>query len=251
MNQILVNEKIYSTPELKRKKKFYKFEFFFSVFLLCLLTSFYIYAEYDKNKNEEVSQAILASIDFTQEEKVEVLDDTTVKLEDEVIVVVLNNEQYENQSENYDALLTNSELMNPVEQTTPSGDKYTTLGIINIPKLNVNYPILSKSTMELLKISVCKLWGPDPNQIGNLCIVAHNYRNTQFFSKIHTLQNGDIVEVTDIYGKTLKYEVYDKYEIEPTDTSCTSQLTNGKKEITLITCTNDSKRRTVVKATEI
>ena len=27
MNQILVNEKIYSTPELKRKKKFYKKKF--------------------------------------------------------------------------------------------------------------------------------------------------------------------------------------------------------------------------------
>ena len=49
MNQILVTEKIYVTPELKRKKKLYKFNFFLSVFLVCVLFSYYIYAEYDRN----------------------------------------------------------------------------------------------------------------------------------------------------------------------------------------------------------
>ena len=49
MNQILISEKIYVTPELKRKKNFFKLEFFLSVFFVCVLFSFYIYAEYDKN----------------------------------------------------------------------------------------------------------------------------------------------------------------------------------------------------------
>ena len=31
-------------------------------------------------------------------------------------------------------------------------------------------------------------------------------------------------------------KVYDKFIIDPNDNSCTSQLTNGKTEITLITC---------------
>ena len=35
------------------------------------------------------------------------------------------------------------------------------------------------------------------------------------------------------------------------DDSCTNQNTNGKKEVTLITCTNDSKKRVIVKAREI
>ena len=46
MNQILVTKKLYITPELKRKKKMYKFDFLISIFLVCILTSFYIYAEY-------------------------------------------------------------------------------------------------------------------------------------------------------------------------------------------------------------
>ena len=51
MNQILISEKLYVTPELKRKKKVFRFEFFLSVFLLCILSSYAIYAEYDRNKN--------------------------------------------------------------------------------------------------------------------------------------------------------------------------------------------------------
>ena len=50
MNQILITKKLYVTPELKRKKKAYKIEFFLSVFLFLTLTSAYIYAEYDRNK---------------------------------------------------------------------------------------------------------------------------------------------------------------------------------------------------------
>ena len=62
MNQILVTQKLYVTPELRRKKKIYKIQFFLSVFLVCLLFSYYIYAEYDRSKSEEVSQEILTGM---------------------------------------------------------------------------------------------------------------------------------------------------------------------------------------------
>ena len=58
MNQILVTKKLYVTPELKRKKHIYKFNFIFSIFLIIALLSGYIYAEYDRNKSEEISQDI-------------------------------------------------------------------------------------------------------------------------------------------------------------------------------------------------
>ena len=61
MNQILVTKKLYVTPELKRKKKIYKINFFLSIFLVIILVSLYIYAEYDRNKNEELSQELLAN----------------------------------------------------------------------------------------------------------------------------------------------------------------------------------------------
>lgn len=90
MNQILVTEKLYVTPELKRKKKMYKFNFFLSVFLVCSLFSYYIYAEFDRNKNEEVSKEILASIDLGDFKEEEMPKDTGVRMENNVLIVTLD-----------------------------------------------------------------------------------------------------------------------------------------------------------------
>lgn len=241
MNQILVTEKLYVTPTMKRKKKFFKIEFFLSIFLVCLLSSYYIYAEYDRNKSEQVSQEILANLTFEEQEE---------KLD--AIVIVLNSAFSEEQMVDLEEQTEEAPEIPSVQVATASdGTMYYTIGTINIPKINVNYPILSETTTELLKISPCKFWGADPNQEGNFCIVGHNYRNTKFFSKVPTLKSGDIIEITDLSGKTIQYAIYDNYIVEPDDTSCTSQLTNGRKEITIITCTDSGKQRVVVKAREI
>ena len=246
MNQILVTKKLYITPELKRKKKIYKFYFFLSVFLVFILISFYIYAEYDRNKSEETSQAILS--DFDQE------TDTTIA-KNNVLIAVLDDV---NDPNNGAVVEEPQPTVNKTKvESTSDGFNYSTIASINIPKINVNYPILDgqtdsvEETEALLKISPTKFWGPEPNEVGNFCIVGHNYRNTKFFSKVPTLENGDIIEITDEAGKTIQYSVYDKYQVVPEDVSCTSQLTDGKKEITLITCTNDSKMRVIVKARAI
>lgn len=251
MNQILISEKLYITPELKKKKKIYKIDFFISVFLVCILFSYYIYAEYDKNKNEAISQEILSNIEFEDS----VVDDTTIKFSDNSIVVILNTEDpyeivYSHQVEEDESEI-EDEVIARNTSVTASGQEYHTVAIVNIPSIGVNYPVLNTTTDELLKISPCYFWGPKPNQVGNYCIVGHNYRNSKFFSKVPTLENGAIIEITDLSGKTLKYSVYDKYLVDPSDVSCTSQRTNGKKEITLITCTNDSSQRVIVKAREV
>ena len=206
---------------------------------MCILSSYYIYAEYDRSKSEQVSREILANIDIEEQEE---------KLEQ--VIVVLNaafNEEMSVETIEEE----NAEIPSVQVARTSNGASYYTIGTINIPKIRVNYPILSETSTELLKISPCKFWGADPNQIGNFCIVGHNYRNSMFFSKVPTLENGDIIEITDLSGRTLQYSIYNKYEVDPDDTSCTSQLTDGRKEITIITCTNDGSRRVVVKAREI
>ena len=88
MNQILIAEKLYITPEMRKKKRMYKIDFFISVFLVCILFSYYIYAEYDKNKNEQVSQEILQSIQFEEN----LADDTTIKFSNASQVVILNTD---------------------------------------------------------------------------------------------------------------------------------------------------------------
>ncbi len=253
MNQILVSEKLYITPELKRKKRMYKIDFFVSVFLVCVLFSYYIYAEYDKNKNEAISQEILSNLSFEDN----VTDDTTIKFSNNSVVVILNTE------DPFEVVYSEpiEEPEEPVEEETPydninwlrtnSGTEYYVLATINIPAIDCTYPILNQSTEELLKISPCKFWGAEPNEVGNFCIVGHNYRSNKFFSHVPSLSIGDTIEITDLTNRTLVYEIYDKYVVEPEDTTCTTQRTNGRKEITLITCTNDSKQRVIVRAKEV
>ena len=245
MNQILITEKLYVTPELRKKKKIYKFNFLLSIFLVLFLASLYIYAEYDRNKSEEVSQEILENMDNGN-------DDTVAK--NNVLVVVLDDEEQNQNVNDQQSQLAN---VNKKVQTTSGGFRYTTIATVSIPKLNLQYPVLdgetdsAEETEALLKISPTKFWGPEPNEVGNFCIVGHNYRNTKFFSKVPTLVSGDIITLTDLSGRTIQYKVYNKYEGAPTDVSCTTQLTNGKKEVTLITCTDDSKHRVVVKARQV
>lgn len=250
MNQILVTEKLYVTPELKRKKRIYKIELFLSVFLICLLFSYYIYAEYDRNKSEEVSKEILAEIK-------EQVDNTVKKDENDKIVVILevpgtqedNEDKTENQNNNQTK--TNNTKIDTKTYTSKDGVKYTTEAILKIPKINIEYPVLSATSDALLFVSLNKYWGPQPNEVGNYCIVGHYYENGKMFGKLHKLKNGDKAELTDLSGNTLKYQVYNKYVVEPTDTRCTSQLTNGRKELTLITCTNGGKQRLVVKLRQV
>lgn len=232
MNQILVSEKLYVTPELKRKNKIYQFAFLISIICVCLLSSYYIYAEYDRTKSEEVSQEILAEI-----------DNTTINQDDGILRVAL---EADTQEQNVEIQETESN-----KYVTQSGATYTTEAVLNIPSLGINYPVLSDTSEELLKISLNKFWGPSPNTVGNYCIVGHNYKNKKMFGKLADIKNGDIVELTDNSGKTIKYAVYNKYVVNPEDVACTSQLTNGNKEVTLITCTNYGKQRLVVKAREV
>ncbi len=122
------------------------------------------------------------------------------------------------------------------------------IGSIEIPSIQINYPILSNTTDELLKIAPCKFYGPDPNEIGNLCIAGHNYDDNRFFSNLYKLNIGDTINISNSTGYLISYKVYDKYEIDKNDTSCTLQNTNGKKEITLVTCNNLNGNRLIVKA---
>ncbi len=243
MNQILISEKLYVTPEIKKKKKAYKSGFFLSVFLVCILSSYAIYAEYDRNKSEQVSKEILDNMEF---------QNTTQVVEEEATVVVLNAASEEDRL-GTQTVQTEKELDVPEEQKSVASDGtvYFTIGTINIPSIKVNYPILSTYSDELLKIAPGKFYGPNPNEVGNLCIVGHNYKNSKFFSKVPNLKLGDKIEITDLSGKTVTYGVYDKYIVNPDELECTSQMTNGKREITLITCTNDNKQRHIIKAREI
>lgn len=134
--------------------------------------------------------------------------------------------------------------------TSENASNYYSLiiGLVEIPKIKLVYPILSNTTDDLLRFSPCRFSGPLPNENGNLCIAGHNYGNYAFFSKLNLLNNGDIINISDLKGNKLTYEVFSKYEVDESDTTPLAETKGVKKEVTLITCNNANKMRIIVKA---
>jgi len=128
---------------------------------------------------------------------------------------------------------------------------YQIEGILEIPKINIKYPILNQTSDEAMKISVTKFWGPEPNEIGNYTIAAHNNRDGTMFGKTKYLEIGDIIKITSLKNYTIEYQVFDIYSIDPSDVSCVESVEEGTREVTLITCTNGHKNRLIVKGREV
>ena len=127
---------------------------------------------------------------------------------------------------------------------------YPIIGRIEIPSLNINYPIFSKTTDELLKLGICKVYGPNINTRGNLCLAGHNYENNLFFSNLKKINLNEKIILYDSYNISVSYSVYNIFEVENTNTSILAQE-NSTRKLTLITCNNKNKKRLIIKAKEI
>lgn len=132
---------------------------------------------------------------------------------------------------------------------------YEVIAKIRIPAISIQYPILDEVTKKALDTSICKLYSTGGiNQVGNTVFIGHNYRNSLFFSKNDQLENGDMVYITDTNGDEVAYEIYYIFETTSTDTSFYQRDTQGKREITLSTCTDDASttdQRLVIFAREV
>lgn len=139
----------------------------------------------------------------------------------------------------------------PKEEIVDEYRGYAVVAKLEIPKINLYTYILKQYSKNALNLSVTKFWGADPNQIGNFCVAGHNFQNRNMFHNLRNLEIGNRLAISDSSIGKVEYEIYDIYMVEPEDVSCLSQKTNGKREVTLITCTTDSEKRIIVKAREV
>ena len=212
MNQILYTKNGFKSTPLKKKNCFFKFVLYFSFALFLSSFTYFMVYLYNVKKQEKLSYNLINSF---------------------------NIDSFYSNNKNYTIVKLNN------------SNEAKVIGVIKIDKLGIEYPILSETTNELLKIAPCKFFGPDANKVGNLCIAGHNFNDKRFFSQLHLLNVDDIISIYAPANVCVLYKVYDMYEIEKNDMECTSQNTNGKKEITLITCNNINKKRFIVKAVEV
>lgn len=130
-------------------------------------------------------------------------------------------------------------------------DGFEIIGKLEIPKINLSTYILSETNNESLDKSVTKLCGPKINEVGNFCILGHNYNKSNMFGNLKKLEINDIIILTNIYGQQVQYIVYDIYKVYPNEVECLNQETYGNRDVTLITCTMGAIKRLVVKLTEV
>ena len=150
-----------------------------------------------------------------------------------------NNEENENIKTNYEK-----------EEIIKEYKGYDVLAKLEIPKINLETYVLKTYSSKALEISVVKFWGAEPNTIGNFCIAGHNFKNKNMFHNLKELNIGDNLFIIDNNIGKVEYEIYNIYKVYPEDVSSLSQETNGEKQVTLITCTNNSSKRIIVKARE-
>ena len=136
------------------------------------------------------------------------------------------------------------------EKTITKYKGYDIVGIIEIPKINIEYPIINQTSDGTMALSITKFWGNNVNDIGNFTMAGHNYFDGTMFSNTNKLNIEDTIKMTDLDGKTIEYKVFDKYIIDPNDVKCVQSVKENTREITLITCINGRNNRLVVKARE-
>lgn len=119
-------------------------------------------------------------------------------------------------------------------------DGYAYVGVLSIPSLELELPVMSEWDYTRLKIAPCRYAGS--TKTDDLVICAHNY--TRHFGPIRNLAAGDTVYFTDMDGKVWKYEVMTVEVLAPTDVE---DMTAGGYDLTLFTCTYGGANRVTVR----
>lgn len=195
--------------DLKEKKNWFRFQFVFSIFIMAILVAFGSIYFYHLERKEDFSNSLISNYNISRLYQEKSTDANS-----------------KNQTENDNNLF----------------------GIIEIPKIDLYYPVFSNLTEELLKISPCKFYGDTPDVNGNICIAGHNYDNHLFFSKISSLSSNDIIYIYDNNGFKYMYVIFNIYEVPSSDLSPVLNYEQNKKTLTLVTCNNFNNNRIIVQA---
>ena len=201
-----------NTSKKHSYKKIFNIQFFLSIIAILVITSLFAYYKISLNHKEDFSNLLINNYSITQ--------------------------LYSNNT-------------NDSSNRNPQLEPNSIIGIIEIPVLNISYPIFNELTDELLKTSPCRFFGnfPYTNSIDdNLCIAGHNYDNDKFFSKIKDLNIDDKIYIYDTSDKQYIYSVIKNYEVKSDDLSPVYHTITDTFELTLVTCNNFNGNRIIIKA---
>lgn len=173
------------------------------------------------------------------------------------LIVIKYKDRYKNEVENQQTIEVFSQTNPKEENIKIEMNGYEVIGVVKIPKIEIEYPILGietvnpEETKEPMKFAIVRYWGGKVNEYGNLSIAGHNNYDGTMFGKTKNLEIGDIIELTDLEKRTISYKIYNIFVTDPNDVSILKTEDNTTREVTLITCTNGNKERLILKAKEV
>ncbi|MBL5015991.1 peptidase C60 [Enterococcus lactis] len=114
-----------------------------------------------------------------------------------------------------------------------------TIGVLTIPKINVNLPIFDQTTMKLLEKGACLLEGtsyPIGGKSTHAVLSSHRgLSQAKLFTNLPQLKIKDHFYI-EINGQYLAYQVDQIKTVEPTETEAL-QIQEDQDLVTLVTCT--------------
>lgn len=155
----------------------------------------------------------------------------------EILLTTLRQEMQENTADNYIDTI-HEETEGEMVQTTLNG--YALIGILEVPTVGLELPVLDNWSYDLLQIAPCRYSGSAEEQ--NLIILGHNYK--RHFYPLKKLALGDEVLFSSMDGETYTFEVSG---IEILQRTQLEQLTSSSHDLTLFTCTNGGYSRYVIR----
>ena len=128
----------------------------------------------------------------------------------------------------------------PAEMPTVDVDGNPCIGVLSIPVLELELPVLTDWSYAKLKVAPCHYYGTcyEPNFV----IAAHNYQS--HFGRLSELQPKDLIVFTDVAGNVFCYEVVLLETLMP---EATKEMINGGFDLSLYTCTPGGGSRVTVR----
>ena len=114
------------------------------------------------------------------------------------------------------------------------------IGVLRIPALELELPVISEWNYPNLKTAPCRYSGSA--YLNNLIICGHNY--TSHFGTLKNLWEGDIATFTDIDGNVFIYKMVERETLNPTDIE---GMESGNWDLTLFTCTVGGQSRVTIR----
>ena len=128
----------------------------------------------------------------------------------------------------------------PTEMATVKVDGYDCIGVLSVPVLDLELPVLTDWSYAKLKKAPCHYYGTYYEK--DFVIAAHNYQS--HFGKLSELQPKDLILFTDVSGTVYCYEVV---LLETLPGNATEEMIASGFDLSLYTCTPGGASRVTVR----